>query len=203
MDAPTASVITGLGAAVVVAGSTLLGAVLTFRVGRQQRDRDERLQASRDLQARLEVRAYRNHDRRAQAAGNYIASLNLFRRGVKDLNEGDKDQRANVQAYARASEDAGALVDLYFSTTVHDLSAAAAEIVGNMHRARLRGGLKDDVMRARDNDAKMARDSLINAMKRELGESGDTGRGDLRLVQAPLDLGRDAEQGKTHTDLSD
>jgi hypothetical protein len=174
MDATTASIIAGLGTAVLVGGSTLLGVTLTLRAGKQQRDHDERLQARRDEQARWEVRAYRNHERRAQAAGDYIAALNLFRRGVKDLNESEQEQCDKVQAYARASEDAGALVDLYFSKTVQDLSATAADIVEEMHRARLRGGLRDDVMRARDSEAKAARDKLINEMKLQLGESMDS-----------------------------
>jgi len=73
VDASAASIIAGLGAAVVGAGAALLGTLLAQREARRQRDR--------------------------------------------------------VQAYARASDDASALVDLYFSKTVQDLSATAGGIV--------------------------------------------------------------------------
>jgi Ni/Co efflux regulator RcnB len=169
MNTATASIIAVL-TAVLVAASGLLGVVLTLRVGSQQRAHDERVQARRDELAQREVQAYRNHERRANAAKDYIVALNRFRRGVRDLNEKDKEALVQVQAYARASADAEALVDLYFSKTVQDLSADAAKIVADMHTARSDGGLRGTAMKAKDNDAKAARDMMINEMKRELGE---------------------------------
>ncbi len=167
MDVPTASVITGLGAAVVAGGSTLAGVVLTLTSGRQQQAQALQAQERRDQSAQDEIRRYRNHERRINAAADYIAALNAFRRAVNDLDRNNSESISKATAAARASADAGALVDLYFSHRVHERSKTATEIVVDMHVRRLEGRDLGD----RDNDAQRARQALINAMKRQLGES--------------------------------
>ena len=165
----TASVITGLGAAVVAAGSTLGGVVLTQRSSRKVQAMNLAAQERRDKAAQDETRRYRNHERRINAAAQYIAALNAFRRAVNDLDPSSDESRGRVTTAARASSDAGSLVDLYFSKSVHERSAAASAIVAEMHEGR-RDGRE---LGSRDEDAKAARDELINAMKRQLGESED------------------------------
>ncbi len=169
MDVTTASVITGLGAAVVAAGSTLGGVVLTQRSGRKVQAMNLDAQQRRDKAAQDETRRYRNHERRINAAAQYIAALNAFRRAVNDLDPSNDESRGRATTAARASSDAGALVDLYFSKSVHERSAAASAIVAEMHERRRLGR----ELCSRDEVAKAARDELINAMKRQLGESED------------------------------
>jgi hypothetical protein len=165
----TASVITGLGAAVVVGGSTVAGVVLTLRSSGQQQARVLHAQERRDQAAQDETRRYRNHERRINAAAQYIAALNAFRRHVNDLDRESGESRGEAVAAARASADAGALVNLYFSKSVQERSAAASMIVVDMHLRRLAGSDLGD----RDNAAKIARDELVDEMKRQLGESED------------------------------
>jgi hypothetical protein len=169
LDVTTASVITGLGAAVVAGGSTLAGVVLTQRSSQKQQDAALGAQERRDDAVQDEIRRYRNHERRINAAAQYIAALDAFRRAVNDLDRKSTDSVTKATAAARASADAGALVDLYFSKNVQERSAAASEIVVDMHMRRLEGRDVGD----RDHAAKTARHELINAMKRQLGESED------------------------------
>jgi hypothetical protein len=169
LDVTTASVITGLGAAVVAGGSTLAGVVLTQRSSQKQQDAALGAQERRDEAVQDEIRRYRNHERRINAAAQYIAALDAFRRAVNDLDRKSTDSVAKATTTARASADAGALVDLYFSKNVQERSAAASEIVVDMHMRRLEGRDVGD----RDHAAKAARHELINAMKRQLGESED------------------------------
>jgi hypothetical protein len=169
LDVTTASVITGLGAAVVAGGSALAGVVLTLRsTGRQQADA-LRVQERRDQSAQDEIRRYRNHERRINAAADYIAALNAFRRAVNDLDRNSSESVGKATGAARASADAGALVDLYFSQNVHEQSKAASAIVVDMHMRKLHG--RD--LGERDNDAQQARQELINAMKHQLGEANE------------------------------
>jgi hypothetical protein len=119
--------------------------------------------------AQDETRRYRNHERRINAAAQYIAALNAFRRAVNDLDPKNPESVSQATAAARASSDAASLVDLYFSKSVHERSAVASAIVADMHMRRRRG----DDLGDRDNEAKIARDELIIAMKRQLGESED------------------------------
>jgi len=169
LDVTTASVIIGLGAAVVAGGFTLAGVVVTQRSSRQQQAAALRVQERRDEAAQDEIRRYRNHERRINAAAEYIAALNAFRRAVNDLDRNDSESVGKATTAARASADAGALVELYFSESVHERSEAASAIVAEMHRRRREGHDLGD----RDNAAKTARDELIIAMKRQLGESED------------------------------
>jgi hypothetical protein len=85
------------------------------------------------------------------------SGLNAFRRAVNDLNPHDDESRRRVTTAARASSDAGSLVDLYFSKSVHDRSAVASAIVADMHKRRREGSELGDS----DEDAKAARDELI------------------------------------------
>jgi hypothetical protein len=126
LDVITASVITGLGAAVVAGGSTLAGVLLTQRSSRQQQASALRAQERKDQMAQDEVRRYRNHERRINAAAQYIAALNAFRRAVNDLDPKNSESVGQATAAARASADAGSLVDLYFSKSVHERSAVLA-----------------------------------------------------------------------------
>ena len=170
MDAATASVITGLGAAVVVGASTLAGVILTLRSSGQQQARILSAQERRDQAAQNETRRYRNHEHRINAAAQYIAALNAFRRQVNDLDRDSRESCDKATAAARASADAGALVYLYFSKSVSEQATAAANIVVDMHERRLDGvgDLSD-----RNDDANTARLELIAEMKRQLGESED------------------------------
>ena len=157
--------------------------MLTLRSANQQQARTERLQTRRDEQAQAEIRTYRNHDRRASVASEYIAALNLFRRGVKDLDETKIERVEEVDLLARKAADAGALVDLYFSKSAREASAKASRIVTDMHGTRLRGGLKGrDVIEGSDNEAKAARDELVIQLRRELGEPADSQT--LRLLDS-------------------
>lgn len=183
MDVTTASVITGLGAAVVAGGSTLAGVVLTQRSSRQQQTEARRVQERRDDAAQHETRRYRNHERRINAAAQYIAALNAFRRAVNELDPNNAQSRGKATAAARASADAGALVDLYFSKSVQEWSTAASEIVVDMHMRRLEGRDLGDS----DNEAKAARHELINAMKGQLGESEDPLEDAGQPVQTPTE----------------
>jgi hypothetical protein len=165
----TASVITGVGAAIVAGGSTLAGVVLTLRSSGQQQARVLHAQERRDQAEQDETRRYRNHERRINAAADYIAALNAFRRHVNDLDPNSSESRDKTDTAARASADAGALVALYFSKSVQERSAAASQIVVEMHMDKLGGrgwGGKNE-------DAKTARGKLIDEMKHQLGESED------------------------------
>ena len=169
MDAVTATVIIGLGAAVVTGGLTLAGVVLTQRSSRQQQAASLRVQKHQDEAAQEETRRYRNHERRINAAAQFIAALNAFRREVNDLNRDSSESRSKAAAAARASADAGALVDLYFSKSVQERSDEVSGIVVDMHMRRLHGEDLGD----RNDAAKSARRELVNEMKRQLGESED------------------------------
>jgi hypothetical protein len=127
LDAVTASVIIGLGTAVVTGGLTLTGAVLTQRSSRQQQAAALQAQEVKDKVAQDETRLYRNHERRINAAAQYIAALNAFRRQVNELDRDSSESRSKAQAAARASADAGALVDLYFSKSVYERSEEARQ----------------------------------------------------------------------------
>ena len=150
-------------------GSTLTGVLLTQRSSRQQQASALRAQERKDQMTQDEVRRYRNHERRINAAAQYIAALNAFRRAVNDLDPKNSESVGQATAAARASADAGSLVDLYFSKSVHERSVVASAIVADMHMRRRHG----DDLGDRDNEAKTARDELIIAMKRQLGESED------------------------------
>ena len=150
-------------------GFTLAGVVVTQRSSQQQQAAALRVQERRDEAAQDEINRYRNHERRITAAAQYIAALNAFRRAVNDLDRNDSESAGKATAAARASADAGALVELYFSKSVQERSRAAGAIVADMHRCRREGRDLGD----RDNAAKTARDELITAMKRQLGEYED------------------------------
>lgn len=169
MDVTTASLIAGLGAAVVAGGFTLAGVVVAQRSSRQQQAAALRVQERRDEAAQDETRRYRNHERRINAAAQYIAALNAFRRAVNDLDRNDSESVRKATTAARASADAGALVELYFSKSVLERSRTASAIVVDMHIRRLEGRDLGD----RDHAAQTARDELIIAMKRQLGEPED------------------------------
>jgi hypothetical protein len=179
LDASTASVIIGLGAAVVTGGLTLAGVVLTQRSSRQQQADILHAQERKDEAAQEETRRYRNHERRINAAAQFIAALNAFRRAVNDLDPGSGESRGNAHVAARASADAGALVHLYFSKSVQERSTAASGIVVDMHLRKLNGLGLDN----RDNAAKTARDELVDEMKRQLGESEDQ-QGDSKAASS-------------------
>jgi hypothetical protein len=181
LDTTTASVIIGLGAAVVAGGSTLTGVVLTLKASGEQQARTLLAQERRDKATQDEIRQYRNHERRIDEAAKYIAALDAFRRAVNGLNRDNDESRDRATTAARASADAGALVDLYFSESVQERSAAASGIVVDMHLRRL----ADRELGDRDKDAKAARHELINAMKRQLGESEDHQEDSNAAVQTP------------------
>jgi hypothetical protein len=153
----------------VAGGFTLAGVMVTQRSSRQQQAAALRVQESRDKASQIEARRYRNHDLRINAAAQYIAALSAFRRAVNDLSRDDSASVGRARTAARASADAGALVELYFSTSVRERSTAASQAVVDMHLRRLEGRDLGDL----DSVAKAARDELIIAMKRQLGESED------------------------------
>jgi hypothetical protein len=167
LDAVTATVITGLGAAVVTGGLTLAGVALTQKSSRQQQANALEVQKQKDEAAQEETRLYRNHERRINAAAQFIAALDTFRREVNVLNPDSSESRSKATAAARASADAGALVDLYFSKSVRERSEQVSGIIVDMHLRRLHGQDLGD----RDDAAKRARRELVNEMKRQLGES--------------------------------
>ena len=170
MDATLAALISAIAVAVI----SLCGIMLTLWVSYQQQARAERLQTRRDEQAQIEIRTYRNHDRRVQVAADYIAALNRFRRSVKDLDETKSDRLGEVTSLARAADDAGALVNLYFSKDAWVASAKAVGIVRDMHEDRRQGGLKGvDAINNSDDKAKAARDELIIQLRRDLGGPED------------------------------
>ena len=167
MDAITASVITGLGAAVVAGCSTLAGVVLTLRSSGQQQARALRAQEHRDEAVQDEARRYRDHERRINAAAQFIEAFDAFRREVNDLDPDSSESRNKAAAAARALADACALVDLYFSENVQECSGAASGIIVDMHLRKLEGRDLSD----RNNAATTARQELINEMKLQLGEA--------------------------------
>jgi hypothetical protein len=124
--------------------------MVTQRSSRQQQAAALRVQERRDEAAQDETRRYRNHERRINAAAQYIAALNAFRRAVNDFDRNDSESVGKATTAARASVDAGALVELYFSKSVQERSEAASAIVADMHTRR-RGG-RD--LGDRDNAAK-------------------------------------------------
>ena len=153
----------------VAGGFTLAGVLATQKSSRQTQAATLDAQKIRDKAAQDETRRYRNHERRINAAAQYIAALTTFRRAVNELDRNDSESVRKARVAARASADAGALVELYFSKSVQERSETASQIVVDMHVGRLQGRDLGDA----DKDAKTARDELIVAMKRQLGESED------------------------------
>lgn len=150
-------------------GFTLAGVVVTQRSSQKQQDAALRAQGIKDKASQDQTRRYRNHELRINAAAQYIVALNAYRRAVNDLDKDNPESVDKATVAARASADAGALVELYFSKSVQERSMAASAIVDDMHMLKLWGHELDD----RDKAAKTARDELIISMKSQLGESED------------------------------
>ena len=151
-------------------GSALACVVLTQRSNRKQQAEALQAQERRDNAAQDETRRYRNHERRINAAADYIAALNAFRRAVNGLDPNNAESRDKATVAARASADAGALVELYFSNSVWELATAASQVVVDMHVRKLSGEHLSD---EDTNNAHEALQKLIKAIKPEVGESED------------------------------
>lgn len=168
MSATTATVVAALGSAFIAAGVTVISLIRTQRSNRQLLADQRADQRQREDAERAEANLHRNHERRLNAAGQYIAALDAFRHGVVDLDSKISDSRNKTTILARAAVDARALVDLYFPETVQRRSASAFGRVAEMHKRKLRAGHLEHGMNDR---AKAARDKLIAAMKDSIGES--------------------------------
>jgi hypothetical protein len=163
MSPITASVVSALGSAFIAASVAAFSLVRTLRSNRElladQRRRE-------DLE-RADANRYRNHDRRLNAAAQYIAALDHFRHSVVDLDSRSSDSRNKTTTFARAAVEAHALVDLYFPEVVQRRSERSFKRVAEMHRRKLSTGHLEHGMNDR---AKAARNQLIAAMKDSIGE---------------------------------
>jgi hypothetical protein len=170
-----------IGQSAVVAAATLLGVLipLTFNYFHDRAQTAER-------------RQFRNHDRRAAIAGDYLISLGRFRRSVRAYAGASAATVTSAKGVmieaARDLDDNAQLLRLYFNPmTAEAESAARKALVSMQHHAEDMHNRqveleRDGDLRSRewtslyelDDDGKRLRDNLVLVMQPQLGE-GPTG----------------------------
>lgn len=173
MDKPSASkykaAMAGVGALAITAGATLLG-VLIPTIATLWLTHESNTQ----------TRLYRNHEKRISIAEEYLRTLGIFRRTIRNYADArgakaDETYKAMIGA-ARNAADAGELLRLYFDQGVREAAERVGHFLWKMQeRAEEMVRNSDDdhtELEQWDESGKQARDVLINSMKSQLGEPG-------------------------------